>query len=361
MDTVNCDGIVSKKKRLEYVDAIRAIAVALVVLEHFNVAMPSYGITIAGNYYVVPGNFSNGSLGTLGVSLFFIISGMTLFYNYEESISIKRYAKKRFLHIYLPFWSSYLLIFLCFFVKYKKLWFHNLDTIPVSSILLTLFGMDGYFKYLGDNFYLLGEWFLGCIIMLYVAFPLMRICVKKQPVLTYLIATAVYVLVVWYQPFQVGITRNVLVRGYDFLFGMLLGKWMCKMKIKWYIPISGGVLFVIAFMLPPLKHSMFAVTMTGWGVFLLLTGLFSIILKKFGKSETIRIISKYSYEIFLLHHVWMNWFLSYFRNHAYSYTESLILLLLYMIGLILLIRVERIFRNWVKIYCQKLWRKQDDN
>lgn len=39
-------------------------------------------------------------------------------------------------------------------------------------MLLSLLGMDGYFQYRGPNYYLIGEWFFGAIVFLYILYPL---------------------------------------------------------------------------------------------------------------------------------------------------------------------------------------------
>lgn len=62
-------------------------------------------------------------------------------------------------------------------------------------LLVSLTGMDGYLATLGligYDFYKLGEWFLGCIVCLYLIFPALHMGVEKRPKLTCLIACALY-------------------------------------------------------------------------------------------------------------------------------------------------------------------------
>lgn len=87
------------KERLKYVDVIRFFAVCLIVISHFNLSLPAADIQICGNSYLIKSEFIHGSFGTLGVSLFFIISGVTLYYNYGDTFNIKQFIKKRFLEI----------------------------------------------------------------------------------------------------------------------------------------------------------------------------------------------------------------------------------------------------------------------
>ena len=82
------------KERLKYLDVIRFLAVCLIVMSHFNMSLLAAGINIQGHPYLIKSEYVNGSFGTLGVSLFFIISGVSLYYNYGETIKLKQYFKK---------------------------------------------------------------------------------------------------------------------------------------------------------------------------------------------------------------------------------------------------------------------------
>ena len=51
---------------------------------------------------------------------------------------------------------------------------------PWPRILLSLFGVDGYFSYKIPNYYQVGEWFLGAIVMLHAVYPLLSFAVNKN-------------------------------------------------------------------------------------------------------------------------------------------------------------------------------------
>ena len=40
--------------------------------------------------------------------------------------------------------------------------------------MFSVLGLDGYLLPLGANFYKIGEWFLGCLLLIYLLFPLLR-------------------------------------------------------------------------------------------------------------------------------------------------------------------------------------------
>ena len=83
-----------KKKKIFYLDFIRVISMIMIVTYHFYAHFAENNIT---GFKI----FSNGKWGMIGVTLFFMISGASLIYNYGENLDIKKYAKKRFLGIFL--------------------------------------------------------------------------------------------------------------------------------------------------------------------------------------------------------------------------------------------------------------------
>lgn len=330
------------KERLKYLDVIRFLAVCLIVMSHFNMSLLAAGINIQGHPYLIKSEYANGSFGTLGVSLFFIISGVSLYYNYGETIKLKQYFKKRFFGIYPTFWCSYALVFIYLFIRRKQFWFESTEAVPTWKFLLSVLGMDGYFGYLGKNYYLIGEWFLGCIILFYLAFPLLRIGVKKQPVLTAVIGLILYVLVAVFNPFQVGLTRNLIIRGCDFLFGMLWARWMQSRKTDKKLFLLCLAVLIACGVIDNFKYPIMDITLFGWALFVCLVFLFERI--DLSHIELIKVIGKYSYEIFLLHHVCTNLYLAGFKKHNYSLYEGIVL----FAGLILIICIAIAFEKVVE-------------
>lgn len=190
------------KDRKKYIDIIRAFSVCLIFLYHFD-------ITRLGASTPLVYRFANGNWGNVGVFLFFMISGNCLMYKYEEKFELREFLKNRLGKIILPFWMCYGLVFLFNFWKTR-----TFPEIPIYKFVLTLIGMDGYFSYKTETFYLVGEWFLGCILLLYLIFPLTRWCVKKNLPVTlgglFIINLVLYYNNLW-GFFTISTARNILV------------------------------------------------------------------------------------------------------------------------------------------------------
>ena len=204
-----------KKKKIFYLDFIRVLSMFMIVTYHFYAHFPENNIN---GFNTI---FSNGKWGLIGVALFFMISGASLMYNYQDKLDIKQYAQKRFLGIYPMFWIAYILVFIYLFYQTKA----NIWGLPAYNMIPTLFAMDGYLRPYIDTFYLIGEWFLGCIVLIYAVFPILRQCVKKYPKITFVITTILNLIVLFFiKNAKMPINQNFIVSLYSFLLGMYVIK-----------------------------------------------------------------------------------------------------------------------------------------
>ena len=120
----------SKKKRprLFYLDLVRALAAILIVITHFNnpymLGHPVFMYEPFGIY-----------VGSLGVSLFLIISGAALMYTYGESdkLDCRHFYYKRFIGIYPMFWIAFILANAFLFLR-------NGGHVLASAMVINLFG-----------------------------------------------------------------------------------------------------------------------------------------------------------------------------------------------------------------------------
>lgn len=287
----------AKKPRLFYLDWIRAIAAILIVVTHFN------------NPYLEPTRFFVNRpfgiyIGGLGVSLFLIISGAALMYNYgdRESLDLRTFYTKRAKTLYPMFWVAFVVANILLFIRNNGYIF-----VPRHKItaIFSLFGMDGYAAAFGvGTFYVLGEWFLGFIILFYIVFPLLRVGVNKMPIATVCIVLALYAAtVVFFMFYQIPrVPSDILLttRLPELVFGMIFVKFIKKVP-HWLAAIS----FVIL-ALQQLTHVLqgnIAVTIVGIFAFLLLSYIGELVKSFKPLSACTKFISAYSYPIFLVHHV----------------------------------------------------------
>ena len=296
-DATKCVRARAKKPRLFYLDWIRAIAAILIVVTHFN------------NPYLEPTRFFVNRpfgiyIGGLGVSLFLIISGAALMYNYgdRESLDLRTFYTKRAKTLYPMFWVAFVVANILLFVRNNGYIFVPRHKI---TVIFSLFGMDGYASAFGvGTFYTLGEWFLGFIILFYIVFPLLRVGVNKMPIATVCIVLTLYaVTVVFFMFYQIPrVPSDILLttRLPELVFGMIFVKFIKKVP-HWLAAVSFVIL--AAQQLTHILKDNIAVTIVGIFAFLLLSYIGELVKSFKPLSACTKFISAYSYPIFLVHHV----------------------------------------------------------
>jgi peptidoglycan/LPS O-acetylase OafA/YrhL len=290
-----------KRRRLFYLDLIRAFATVLIVITHFNNPyLLGHPIFVYSPFRIY--------IGSLGVSLFLIISGAALMYVHgdDERLNFKRFYFKRFKTIYPMFWVAFIIA-----NAYLLLMGRGIATngAPRWRIIFSVFGMDGLLASMQyRTFYTLGEWFLGFIIIFYVVFPLLRVGINKKPILTAIIIVALYAMTLILPMPLPNIPRSVVLttRLPELAFGMYFTKYI--KKVKWPVLFAGMVLLILqqttGFLnsLQEPGSEDFATTFVGIAAFIVL-----VWVAKYLDRRPVRVpvasIAKYSYPIFLVHHV----------------------------------------------------------
>lgn len=284
-----------RKERLFYLDFIRAIAAIAIVITHFNAYFLYYSPPLL-NKVVITSTVSNIYIGDWGVSLFFIISGAALMYAYNEKLQLKEFFKKRFLSIYPMFWIGYIIAFLYLFYVNRGFFV----SAPLSSAILTVFGFDGYLAGNIQTFYILGEWFLGCIVLIYILFPLLRKLTIEHPRILLIVAMIVYFIIIFYYNIPFAKAKFVFTRVPEVLMGMYFVKYIKKVTLP--VAAIGLAILIANTLLKPQWDSSLQTTYVGISSFLLLTYV-SQFIKLRGIRNICGIVGKYSYAIFLVHHV----------------------------------------------------------
>ena len=285
-----------RRPRIFYLDLIRALATLLIVLTHFNFHLRDHG----GGYVLTFEPFGI-YVGALGVSLFLIISGAALTLTYRRPINLKRFYWKRFLNIYPLFWTAWVLGTLYYFIIYNG---RPPNAAPARSFIFTLLGIDG----LAVNFhfrtmYLLGEWFLGFILLYYVVFPLLLWAIDRFPVLTGVVLLVAYAATVVIMPrYFPGYPSAMILttRLPELAFGSYFVLYVRRVHWAAVVP-AAGVLAVSAIFPEAIPEDV-GTTIVGISAFLIL-----VVAGRYVAIQPVRavvgLIAKYSYPVFLVHHV----------------------------------------------------------
>lgn len=301
------------KQRIYSFDFIRALCAVGIIVFHFSCEMGQNDLFHP--FY----SFANGGWGEIFVGIFFILSGATLYYNNSEIKSLRTFYRKRIKSIYPMFYIAYLVFYIWSAVATRNPFYAG----NPLKLLLSAAGIDGYFQYRMVNYYQVGEWFLGAIIMLYVLYPLLLKVFKKSALLLTLICTALYGLVFIPNFWTIPSSFNFFACLISFELGMLLMKY----KEKWYdhtiifvistiaslvlifIPIENIPNNLLCHILPVTLF----ISLSYLGALLMKVKMFQIVFSE---------LSLISFAVFLLQHKVINMML-----RVYSPTNNLVMLL----------------------------------
>ena len=219
------------------------------------------------------------------------------------------------------FWIAYIACFLYLFYVNKGF----STSVPYWRFIFTAIGFDGYLATFTSTFYLLGEWFLGCIVLIYLVMPFLIKAVKKKPLLTFVISLVVYILLVLFYKLPLPISVVIFTRLPEVIFGMLFVAYIKKVKVAYLLP-SLAVLALNTVLAPHINDS-FQTTYVGIATFLVLVFISQFF--KFAVAENIcSEIGKYSYAIFLVHHQVISQITSKFNLDTLTRGNSYVLFLL---------------------------------
>lgn len=276
-----------KKVVLDQFDFIRAIACLGIVLYHFAV---EYGWPDIFNNYV-----GGVTYGDIYVTVFFFISGALLFYNHSEVDDLKLFYKKRALSIFPAFYIAWGLMYIRDVLRYKSLFYRG----NPASIILSLIGMDGYLAFKINDYYILGEWFIGAIILLYILYPLLTWMKREYKWVTFGLVILLYIL-----SLKINLTGMVSFRMLpscliSFYAGMLFVEHRKRAEKYWWI---AGILLVILKCIEPGNMNIKG-HIAGFLMAYMLYGIGTYLMKINIINKVMKFIGGISYEAFLTHHV----------------------------------------------------------
>lgn len=326
------------KERLIYLDIIRIFACLCVLVIHFNACVSGYDIFVNFHYpnHLVPNYYFGVSLGNIGVGLFFILSGAGLQYaNGVISLKFKdliTFFKKRFLSLYPAFWITF-----TFFTLFSFLYNLGMPKIKLGYFLASIFGLDAYLGTLTHNpkyfaTYQCGEWFLGCILLIYLIFPLLSYFFNKFPKTTSAIAVMGYVILCHFHINEIWFFMQIPY----LILGMIFIKYFrTALSLKLWIPTILAICVKIFFgtHLTSLTNAIILC----WFIFLLITLLVELFnkrsdyLKQESVAKFIGYVGVLTYPMFLFHHKLITLLCQKFDLANFPYRYTVTLFIIYMI------------------------------
>ncbi|MBR1453478.1 MAG: acyltransferase family protein, partial [Lachnospiraceae bacterium] len=238
------------KKRIYCFDLLKVISILIVFMHHIMMDLyivhPMHNLKILETLILRP----NMNLGMIACGLFVLISGATLALKGREEEPVSFY-KKRLIRVLVPFYIAYIIYFIIRVITYKTIFIYG--GIPKWRFIFTLIGMDEYLSANGVATFSLGvgEWFLGCILLCYIAYPFIFRLHKKYKLFTFLVMTAWFLFINFnYARFNFIIPShmNFLCQIYNFYLGILLidKETLARLK-RWLLVITIPIILFFYF------------------------------------------------------------------------------------------------------------------
>ena len=348
------------RQRIHSLDIIRIAATFAIIVFHWNIYAYHYGIDAEPVFHLP---FATGTAAVPAVSLFFILSGASLMLSCRKNFTLKGYFLRRFLSIYPLYWLAYAVVFFHVYVLRHVPMDKPLITLPLSFL-----AMDGLLADTLNTWYLIGEWFVGCIVLLYLVFPLLRLAVKKAPGFSLLGGLLLAFLLTRVPAFPIDATHFPLTRVPEMLLGMVyveifypdkgsrppfvrvLGrffgtraeagaaeseafgapasKYVFRRILLAAAALAAGLL--PAFVSVNLPETLLPLLMGG-GIFTGLELLLSLVLPKGRRFALLSAASGMTYGIFLVHHIYVGEFLGKYLGGDLPYGKNLLLFAVYLV------------------------------
>lgn len=331
--------ITAGKRRIDY-DLIRILACASVLIFHFNASVCGFdtvGQLVYPNELIPSVYFGCVSLGDIGNNLFFMLSGAALMG------SRKIASGKDLTHFYLnraeklmpPFYIAWLWA-TCAQLLMNK----TISGAPIPSLLLTLFGMDGYGSARGwftNNFYQVGEWYLGCAIICYLLWPLVMYLWDHLPAWVFLpLVALMYGITVFSTD---GNLITVPVRLTQMIAGGCFARYIKQMKNIQLIGTTVAVTIAVI-MAQKYIHAVTVGFVVCWMIFLLISLLVACFPAFFQAiSSAIISAAALTYPIFLVHHKLISLMVKGFDLAHFTYRYVLVLFVIYFVLAVLIAKM----------------------
>lgn len=215
---------IENKNRIVSFDLLKIVSIFAVFMHHIlmdvYVVHPMYNLKWLSDIMIRP----NTNFAMLACCAFIMISGATLTINKRDESLISFY-KRRITKLLVPFYFAYMCALVIRIVNARS--FNIFNDIPVLRFIFTILGMDEYLSANGIRTFTLGvgEWFLGCIILCYLCYPLLYYFHKKNKWVTFIVMTIYFVIInyIYYKlPFIIPSYMNFICQIYNFYLGIFI-------------------------------------------------------------------------------------------------------------------------------------------
>lgn len=286
--------------RIRYFDLLRIVCTAFIIYYHMIVELWVDGIFPSEKVSVLYSN-PNMSLATLGVGVFFILSGAGLTLSSNKKFSIKEFYKKRFVTVLVPFYIANLVYYIVELFISDENWFVK---IANWKVIYTVLGIDEWLKMHGVDAVAtsIGEWFLGALIIIYLLYPVFRYLMNKYPYLFFTLASSIYIAYIYNCNMQTPpANMTVIAKAYEFIIGMYIGKYMTAFPKK-LMPVVVTVFVFFATNQWPLGiNSALTTTLTAFVFFASVSYIEPFF--KGRECKALTVLSGFTYYCFLSHHM----------------------------------------------------------
>ena len=221
---------------------------------------------------------------------------------------MKEFYKKRWLAIFPSFYIAYGIFYLIFTIRSRTLLFKG---IPAWRLILTLIGMDGYLAYRIPDFYILGEWFTGALIILYLIYPLLLRCKRLFPYV-FTAALFLYLFTIDHSLSGMEAFRTIASCLISFIFGMEMMKFI---RSRVALTVSVLTFLFLAFSFAPIQDVGVAAHLAGFSLVIILYHIGTLV----ERADFFRVlngrIAGLTYQIFLVQHVVIDLVLAEFSTY----------------------------------------------
>jgi len=211
-------------KRLYNLDYLRGLAAFGIMVYHY--LSWSVGKYSAESFM--------GRLGLYGVAIFYVLSGLTLYYVYYNKMNFTKeeifsFVKKRIFRIFPLLW---LVTIIAIIISMK---------IPdLINLFLNLSGLFGFVSW--DKYFSPGVWSIGNELVFYAFFPFFILFSKQYKYLMFLLSVCIFTLFINFTFFKLNPSVNLSDQWKDysnplnqvflFLSGYLIGYFLHNVKIN---------------------------------------------------------------------------------------------------------------------------------